>query len=67
MASYSLQRDEETCNDCGICERVLTGFRTINGGKVNISESNYKKDHVQAAIKDIISMCPSESISLYIL
>lgn len=64
MPNYCLQRDEETCIDCGTCDRILTGFRTINKGKIHISESNYGKEHVQEAIRSIISMCPSESISI---
>jgi len=67
MRSYSLQRDAETCTDCCVCDRILTGFRTVNGGKIQNSESNYHKDHVQEAIRSIIAACPSESISISIL
>jgi len=64
MSNYCLQRDPETCIDCGTCDRILTGFRTVNNGKIQISESNYQKDHVRAAVDSIINICPSESISL---
>jgi len=64
MTNYCLQRDPETCTDCGCCDRVLTGFRTVNDGKIQISESNYQKEHVRDAISNIIKICPTESISL---
>jgi ferredoxin len=62
--SYCLQVDHEICNDCGICDRVLTGFRTNNQGRIYISESNYEKEHVREAVSNVIEFCPEDAISI---
>ena len=62
--SYCLQVDHEICNGCGICDRVLTGFRTNNQGRIYISERNYGKEHVRYAMASVISNCPENAIGM---
>lgn len=64
MPNYLLKRDAESCNDCGACDIILTGFRNVNNGCIQISEGNYSKEHVKDAIDKIIKICPAEAISL---
>ena len=62
--AYCLQVDREVCNDCGICDKMLTGFLSNNNGRIQISGSNYQKEHVAEAVHSVIKCCPEEAISL---
>jgi len=58
--SYRLIADEE----CGTCDLILPGFRTLKNNSLFISGENFAKESVIEAVHSVIKSCPSGAISI---
>ena len=59
-----LMSDSEKCENCGNCERTLTGFKTKHDGCFYVSWGLYRDSILaQESIKYVIKKCPAKAIS----
>ena len=64
IRSFCLVRDADKCRKCGSCTRLLPEFIRKYGGRLIISESNYRQPHIRQAVQDVMDSCAEDAISV---
>lgn len=59
---YTLKRDEDTCDHCENCDLLFKGFSSMEA--INIRPEDFAKEYVSEAVKSVLGICPTESITL---
>jgi hypothetical protein len=59
-----LVSDETKCSDCGNCENLLHGFKSIYNGRLLLAKVWIDNEDVKESIDSLKQSCPNKAIDI---